>query len=635
LVEVSVSVIILLMYRGLFKRREKFCVTIKHKEVTQKVSKKNTGFGLIETLVAVAIFTLVSVSSYAGFTKILQAVQILKIKNSANNLATEQIEIARNLPYTDVGIVDGLPPGKIPRFQYINREGIDFVITTNVRDIDDPFDGQIGQDPNDLSPADYKLVEVNIVCEDCPLDQELKYYGRVSPLNLETQGNNGALFVQVFDSNGKPLQGADVHIENHQASATIIIDETTNNYGMFQIVDAPTGTEAYKIDVSKGDDYSIDKTYTVGAPDNPAPNKPHANVVSGEVTQISFAIDKLSDFEIYTRKNTCERIPNVDLNIVGSKYIGVDVPKFNVNTQTNSNGYLEISDVEWDSYKFNILESGYDLLGSSPILPVELNPDTVQLIDLILTNEDSNALQITVKDASNGLPISDAEVTLSNISNEWKLTTGEGFVEQTDWSDGSGAEYFSEAEFYSSNGNIEYNNPAGDLKLVELGGVYSDSGELVSSIFDMGTTTNFGHFFWNPVDQPAETGENSVRFKIATNDTIDASTTWSFVGPDGSGSSYYEVSGTALASVHHGDRYLRYKAYLSTESTDYTPNVSDVAFTFFPECTPPGQVLFSGLNFDEYTIEVTHPDYQDFSVNGVILNTDWDSYDVNMLFDEE
>lgn len=599
------------------------------------LSKENkSGFGLVETLVSVAIFLLVSVAAYGGFVQTMQAVQTLRIKNAATNLANEQIEIVRNLPYVDVGIVGGLPEGKIPREQTLTNAGIEFNVVASIRDIDDPFDGQIGETPNDLSPADYKLVEFNITCKDCPYEEELNYYTRVSSLALETQGNNGALFVRVFDANGDPIENADVNIQNNQQNPTINIDEVTNNMGMFQIVDAPTGTEAYEITVTK-DNYSTDKTYTVGSSENPIPNKPHANVATGEVTQISFYIDELSDLQINTLRNTCETVSNVDFNVSGSKTIGYETLKTEFDSQTNSSGEVYISDLEWDSYDFDVTDSNWELVGSSPVLPLDLIPNSEQIIDLILTDKEPQSLQISVVDSETGLPISDAEVVISDGSNDESFTTGLGFLSQTDWSGGSGQEYFdNETRYYSDNGNIETNNPSGDLKLVEFSGDYINNGIIESSIFEIGIESNFGQISWEPIDQATSTGDDNIRFQIATNEIVTATTTWDFIGPDGTSATFYESSGQDISNEHNGDSYLKYKLYLSTDDSNETPIISNVSFTLMTDCTPPGQVLFQNMDSGEYSIEVTHPDYQDFLLDGYIIGEDWQTYKVTLIPNE-
>ena len=373
--------------------------------------KNQRGFGLIETIIAVSIFALISVSAYSGFLKIMEGVKVLRMKNLATNLLNEQIEIIRNLSYSDVGLVDGLPAGKIPRTQNFLREGINFEVKTSIRDVDDPFDGTINGTPSDLSPADYKMVEISAKCENCNIN-EIEYYTRVSPLALETTSGNGALFVKVFDASGRPIQGADVNIINSEADPVINIEETTDVSGVFQIVNAPTGTEAYKIDVTKSG-YSTDKTYTVGAVENPNPYKPHANISLGQVTEISFFIDKLSDLDVNTKTKTCEIVPNASFDFGGSKMIGDGVLKNTFEVETNVLGKYSNNNLEWDSYNFLMTDPSWDLLGSDPILPAIINPDSSDSFDFILGPKNAKALQISVVDIETGEPISGANIELS------------------------------------------------------------------------------------------------------------------------------------------------------------------------------------------------------------------------------
>ena len=209
------------------------------------------GFTLIESLVGVAVFMIIAVSVYQAYAATINAVRVSRLKITATALANEQFEIIRNLPYTDVGVVGSIPNGQVPHLQNLVRDNTEFVVETTIRNIDDPFDGTIGGSPNDLSPADYKLAELEISCPACRNFTTLHFTTQVGPRNLETASTNGALFVQVFDASGQPVSGADVHIVNNQAVPAIVIDDTTNNDGLLQIVDAPPGVEAYEITISK------------------------------------------------------------------------------------------------------------------------------------------------------------------------------------------------------------------------------------------------------------------------------------------------------------------------------------------------------------------------------------------------
>lgn len=584
---------------------------------------KNKGFTLIETLIGVAVFLLIAVSAWQAFGVILEGTKVLRIKSASINLANEKIEIVHNLPYADVGIVGGLPLGKIPHEQIVETSGGSFLVTTTIRNIDEDFDGTIGGSPNDLSPADNKLVEIEVRCaNDCGV-APISISTRIAPFALETTGNNGALFVQVFNSNGLPLEGADVHIVNSTITPNITIDDVTASNGMLQIVDAPTSTEAYEITVTK-DGYSTDKTYAYGDSLNPVPDKIHATVVSGGVTQVSFAIDELSNITVSSRTDSCSSVGNIDFSLTGSKVIGLDTFKYDVDHITNSSGNLSINDLEWDSYAFDVIDSSYDLAGSNSILPLDLIPGATQHVDLIVSPKNPNALLVKVIDGATSLPLADADVTLESGTFLESDVTGRGFLLQTDWSGGAGQDNFTnETQYFSSDGNIETNSPSGEIKLVNFSGSYISDGILTSSIFDTGTTTNFHTLEWLPGSQPVEAGIDSVRLQVSTNLLNTPSTIWDFIGPDGTSNSYFTTSGQQFNASHSGDRFIRYKTFLSTESSINTPSISEISFTFSSECTPAGQAFFNNLDSGDYTLTVEKNGYQTFIQENLSINTDW------------
>jgi len=584
------------------------------------------GFTLVETLVAVAVFMIIAVSTYQAYATVMNVVHASRLKVTATALANEQFEIMRNLPYDDVGVIGSIPSGKIPHIQNLVRDNTEFVVETTIRNIDDPFDGTIGGSPNDLSPADYKLTELEISCPSCRNFPTLNFNTQVGPRSLETASTNGALFVQVFDAVGQPIVGANVHVVNNQATPAIVIDDTTNNSGLLQIVDAPPGVEAYEITASKFG-YSTDKTYQTGAPGNPNPTKPHATVALQQLTQISFAIDKTSTLDVSSVTDTCSSTPSVGFSMNGSKLIGTspDVLKYTASHTTDGDGRKTISSLEWDTYNLNLTDGSYDLAGTVPLLPLMLNPDTNQDFKLIVAPKDPKSLLITVKDASTQLPLSDAAVRLEKSGYDVTLTTGRGFIRQTDWSGAAGqADFTDPARYFDSDGNIETNNPDGEFHLRKIFDEYESSGYLVSSTFDTGSASNFHQILWQPQDQPPNTGPDSARFQIATNND---KATWNFLGPDGTASTYYTLANQNINSLHNGDRYFRYKAFLQTASSTWTPTVSDVSFTFTSSCVPPGQVFFTGLGTGNYTLTVSKTGYQPFT-DTVNVSSSWQQREV-------
>jgi len=591
-------------------------------------SKGQKGFTLVETLVGAAVFLIISLSVYLTYAKTIDVVRIARLKTVAAALANEQFEIMRNLSFEDVGVVGGLPSGKIPRTQTLTRDGKQFTVISTIRNIDDPFDGTIGGTPNDLSPADYRLAEVEISCALCRNFQPIRFTTWIAPRALETASANGALFVRAFDAGGQPVSGANVHIENNQAFPPFSIDDTTNNEGVLQVVDAPPGAEAYEIGVSKSG-YSSDMTYQSGAVGNPNPAKPHATVATQELTQISFSIDQTSIIDVSSVLDTCDAIPSIDFSLQGSKLIGTNpnILKYNAVHVTDDSGIKTISDLEWDTYILSFIDAGYDLAGTIPLSPLVLNPNSNQDFKLIVSPKDPRSIMVTVRDASTQLPLSEVSVELWKEGYDNTLITGRGFMRQTDWSGGSGQADFEDfAKYFASDGNVETGDPNGEIQLNKVFDEYVSSGYLISSTFDTGSASNFYQILWQPQDQPPETGVDSIRLQIATNND---NATWNFTGFDGTADTYYTISNQNVNKVNNGNRYLRYKVYLGTSDPLWTPVVSDVSFTFTSSCVPPGQVLFSGLDTGSYTLTASKSGYQTFS-EAEVISSSWQQREITL-----
>jgi len=585
-------------------------------------SRKN-GFTLVELIVGASLFALISVTVYQSYANIITLVSASRVKITATDLLNERFELIRNLPYGEVGIVNGIPSGVLTATSTFLRDNGTFDIVTAIRNIDDPFDGTIGGSPNDLSPADYKLVDLTVTCAQCKNFQPMTVVTRVSPKNLETASTNGALFIRVFDANGQPIKGADVSVVNNIATTTITINDVTDNQGQLAIVDAPPGTNAYQITVTKSG-HTTDRTYATST-GNPNPTKLHATVLLQQVTQISFIIDQISEMNISTVSETCDPIGSIPFSITGSKLIGTipDVYKYSASPTTNSLGQGLLSDIEWDSYSLLINSTTHRLSGVNPLLPVSVLPGAVQNVQLVLNTKTPSQVLVTVKDSATNLPISGAIVVLTNTSMgvNLSLETGRGFFNQSDWSGGNGqATVGSLTRYDTSDGNIDTGSPAGEMKLASSFGTYVSNGNLTSSVFDTGTTSNFSQISWSPTSQPPMVGIDSVRFQLATAQTNEVSTTWNFTGPDGTAGSFYSTSNTNIAGINSGNRYFKYRAYLSTASTTFTPNIADVAVTVTTSCTPPGQVLFSGLSAGTYAVTVNAGGYSEAIGSAVVPN---------------
>lgn len=348
-----------------------------------------------------------------------------------------------------------------------------------------------------------------------------------------------------------------------------------------------------------------------------------------QISQVSFSIDKTSTLTTTTTSDTCVAKPGVTYELSGSKIIGTtpDVLKYTSTETTDSSGVKTITGLEWDTYTIALADSTYDLIGTNPLLSLGLLPDSLQNMQLIVAPKNPNRLLVVVRDQSTGLPITDAhvEVATEDLSYDVIQRTGEGFLTQTDWSGGSGQEDFIDPTlYYSSDGNIDTTSPTGELKLRNVFGTYVTSGYLTSSTFDTNGENNFHQIYWSPTSQPAQTGSDSIKFQVATNND---NTTWDFRGLDGTDATYYTTEDNALSALLNGNRYFRYRVFLATADTAVTPSISDISFTFTTSCTPPGQVSFSGLSPGEYTVSVIKAGYQTYS-GSVTINSNWQKLEV-------
>ena len=491
----------------------------------------------------------------------------------------------------------------MPHEKNVTKNGVSFNIITTVRNIDDPADGVLGGNPNDTSPADYKLVEMSIICSNCIQQEPVILNTIIAPKNLEGASNNGALFINVFDANGQPVAGANLHVVNNFLNPILTIDDVTGNDGWLRIVDAPTSTLGYNITVTKPG-YSTD--YTV------APVKMPATVASQTVTEIYFSIDLLSTLHLQTVNPACTALGNIPFNLHGEKLINTNpsVYKYNQNLTTNGTGARDLPNMEWDrNYFLDFTGSGYDLAGASPVAPFTLSPNTEQTITAVLRPHVANSLLVKVLDSGTQLPLSAATVRLYNGSYDRTSATGLGYTRQTDWSGGSGQlSFIDETKYFFDSGTVNFDSPSGDVTLKKVVNRYLTSCLLESSIIDLGTTVDFNNIVWIPSAQPPETGLDPITFQIATSDTSTPAT-WDYLGPDGTAGTYYSVSNNMIWLGSDNNRYLRYKVFLQTTDDNFTPRLSEVAFTYTNSCTPPGQVFFNDLSAGTYTLEVSRAGY--------------------------
>ncbi len=172
---------------------------------------------------------------------------------------------------------------------------------------------------------------------------------------------------------------------------------------------------------------------------------------------------------------------------------------------------------------------------------------------------------------------------------EYLTRNRNAILTQTDWSGGNPQEGpVAEANNkFASSTSIDATGTAGSIQLSGPA-PYPSSGDLYSSVFDTGVSGGaaLNTVMWQG-SQPTGT---TVKFHVASSNCSNGATnpptcntgTWTYLGPDGSATTYYVPAGPNLPvmlnpAYHNNHRYVRYKAILLPDGgAASTPRVDDV-----------------------------------------------------------
>ncbi len=162
----------------------------------------------------------------------------------------------------------------------------------------------------------------------------------------------------------------------------------------------------------------------------------------------------LYDWQISWINSSSTPIPNVSFLVTGQKTIGTDVNedpvyKYSATSTSDSNGHVDIPNMEWDFYTFSVSQpNGLDLISTDPApQPINLLPDnTIQHVILYLEANNSALIYVQNKDTLE--PVFSASVRLYN--------TGLGY-DVTQYTNEKGQAYFIPLE--TDTYNIEVSAP--------------------------------------------------------------------------------------------------------------------------------------------------------------------------------
>lgn len=252
-----------------------------------KITFDSKSFTLIEVLVTIFLFSVIFLGIFGGFWLGFKIVGLGERKITATQIAQGEIEKIRNLPYLEVGTIGAKLPfasGTLEASTSTTLNKIQYTIERKIKFIYDPSDG------DETCPLDYKRVEIKVSFSgvlngSVYLTTDLSPKDKVEELKACTLQPAGVLSVQVFNAIGELVSNPKIDVF---ATTGELIDSVTPTSGRYDFLLTPG---EYKVLVSK-DGYSKEETY--GLSEIPTPEKVNPLILEGQITQISFSIDRVS-----------------------------------------------------------------------------------------------------------------------------------------------------------------------------------------------------------------------------------------------------------------------------------------------------------------------------------------------------
>ena len=155
--------------------------------------------------------------------------------------------------------------------------------------------------------------------------------------------------------------------------------------------------------------------------------------IKGNFSTTNFLVTPiLFDWQVHWNNNIKTSLGNVSFEMIGAKIIGEDsgaqpVYKYSKTHTSDINGRVSINNLEWDIYDISsprISPTQYDISASSPPEPINIEPDTSNILTLYLVPHASNTLLVTVKNTAEEL-ITNASVRLFRSGYNETILTGE------------------------------------------------------------------------------------------------------------------------------------------------------------------------------------------------------------------
>lgn len=389
------------------------------------LKNKKSGFTIIEALVVLFIFALITTTFYSVFTVGTKYIIESKNRLGALAVANEKMEIIRNLKYENIGVMGGEIEGNIPHEEDVIENTRSYHVHTLVEYVQDSFDGVF---PADTAPEDYKKVTITVSWNNGGISKgEVELISRFVPSGLEVaNAGDGILSINIFSDQpgGTGISETNVHIYNPDTGLNTDKETDASGSVTFMGSNVKNSIQKYEITITKSG-YETVNTMPSYPTTSYNPTDVHASVVIGTINVANIVQNKLANLKISTSDYLGQPLPNVNFSIVGGRRMGTDfaypydpIYNFNTSTNTGTTGEKDFETVSPGQYLITLPESvtnTYEVIGEYPISSFSLFSDQNLDFEIKLANKSQTSLMLKViSDETSNPPVSGAEVKLTN-----------------------------------------------------------------------------------------------------------------------------------------------------------------------------------------------------------------------------
>ncbi len=377
----------------------------------------------MEAIVGIALVSMIVVSLYSALSGTMNNVNQAKLRIGAVAIANEKMEILRNLDYGQIGTIGGAVDGPIPQEETVNKNGRTYEVTTDIRYVDDAFDGFF---PEDAFNTDYKKAQVTVTMPDN--GEAIRLFSVFAP-------RGRTLSINVVNSHSDFVPDATVELTDLDDNPDVNTTAQTDASGNLTLSGVPS--QYYRINVSK-EGYESSRTYP-NPPDSPfTPIVSDLNLIADHLNTKMFIIDEAADLTLKAVNLADESgMAGIEFEVIGGKKIGIDPDTYKVDTTATSdeNGEAIFNSTSSAQYEImniaSLSNSDYKFLSMTEENPFNLDPAETKEVLFIFADKNKDSLVVSVKDSVTSDPLEGAGVRL----------TGEDF-DETATSSANGLVYF-------------------------------------------------------------------------------------------------------------------------------------------------------------------------------------------------